>query len=198
MLNEHRHNIDTAGVFTIFGVESGEQVSPASGRRNSHILKMIVIRNAEKSEAESLSALAMRSKAHWGYSEEFMDACRQELLVTEEMIERDANYYAVAEKEGVTVGFYALTSLSDSNIELDLLFVEPNHIRSGVGRMLFEHARNYAAANGGRTLFFQGDPNAEGFYRAMGARLAGTQESFSIPGRFIPTFSVSLVDEDVV
>ena len=55
---------------------------------------------------------------------------------------------------------------------------------------------NYAAGLGGSTLTIQGDPNAEKFYLAAGARHSGTRESASIPGRFLPTFSISLVKED--
>jgi len=158
---------------------------------------MIEIREADKKEAESLSSLAMRSKSYWGYSSEFMEACRQELLVTEEMIESDINYYAVAEDKGATVGFYSLSDLSESNIELGLLFVEPKHIGTGIGRILIEHAKNHAIACGGRTLHFQGDPNAEEFYKAIGATLTGKRESSSISGRFLPTFSISLASEGV-
>lgn len=159
--------------------------------------KMIVIREAEKNEATNLSSLAMRSKAYWGYSEEFMEACRQELSVSADKIESNDYHYAVAENQGVIVGFYALGNLSDSNIELEALFVEPKYIGSGIGRVLIEHAKNHAAANGGHTLLFQGDPNAEDFYRAVGATLTGKRESSCVPGRFLPTFSISLVSEDV-
>lgn len=158
---------------------------------------MIEIREADKNEAEDLSRFAMHSKAYWGYSSEFMEACRQELLVTEEMIECNTNHYAVAENHGIVVGFYSLNGLSESNIELGLLFVEPSHIGTGIGRKLIEHAKNHAIANGGRTLYFQGDPNAEEFYKAVGSRLTGKRESSSIPGRFLPTFSISLASEGV-
>jgi hypothetical protein len=40
----------------------------------------LVIREAVSSEAALLSALAMRSKAYWGYSSDFMEKCRAELL----------------------------------------------------------------------------------------------------------------------
>jgi len=156
---------------------------------------MIVIREADKNEAESLSSLAMRS--NWGYSAEFMEACRQELLVTEEMIESNTNHYAVAEDQGVTVGFYSLSGLSESKIELGLLFVEPNYIGTGIGHILITHAKNHAVANGGHTLHFQGDPNAEDFYKAVGGTPTGKRESSCIPGRFLPIFSISLVSEGV-
>jgi len=41
--------------------------------------KNLTIREVDKSEADSLSDLAMRSKAHWGYSKDFMAACQKEL-----------------------------------------------------------------------------------------------------------------------
>ena len=40
----------------------------------------IKIRNAVVSEAKLLSDLAMRSKAYWGYSKEFMEKCRAEFV----------------------------------------------------------------------------------------------------------------------
>jgi hypothetical protein len=45
-----------------------------------------MIRAAHGGELEALSALAMRSKAHWGYSAAFMQACRDELTVSAELL----------------------------------------------------------------------------------------------------------------
>jgi len=42
-------------------------------------------------------------------------------------------------------------------------------MRSGVGRALLEHALQTACALGYRFMDFESDPNAEGFYRKMGA-----------------------------
>ena len=41
-----------------------------------------MIRRAENIECDHLTDLAFRSKAYWGYSSEFMQACREELAVT--------------------------------------------------------------------------------------------------------------------
>lgn len=41
----------------------------------------MLIRLARVTEAEILSDLALRSKAHWGYDAEFIEACRDELTV---------------------------------------------------------------------------------------------------------------------
>src|SRR3979490_3370344 len=47
---------------------------------------MILIRKAEPGEAESLTALCVRSKVHWGYDAEFMRLCMAALTVSEASI----------------------------------------------------------------------------------------------------------------
>jgi predicted N-acetyltransferase YhbS len=53
------------------------------------------------------------------------------------------------------------------------VWVSPEHIGAGIGRALFDHAVRRAAALGAATLIIEADPNAEGFYRRMGARRVG-------------------------
>ena len=138
----------------------------------------------------------MRSKAYWGYSAEFMEACREELSVSPEKMESSRFHYAVAERQGEIVGYYALERLSAVTFELEALFVEPAHIGSGVGRALVTHAKGYAAAADGRVLIIQGDPNAANFYQAAGGVLTGKRESASIPGRFLPIFEIDLISDN--
>jgi GNAT superfamily N-acetyltransferase len=52
---------------------------------------------------------------------------------------------------------------------LNTLFVEPRHIRSGVGRMLLAHAVAEARQRGAERLTILADPNAPGFYERNGA-----------------------------
>lgn len=155
----------------------------------------IIIRKVKPEEATGLSDLAMRSKAFWGYSAKFMEACRKELSILPSDIESGKYYYAVAERRGQVVGYCAVDRLSCVEFELEALFVEPKHIHSGVGRTLMNHAKNYASTNGGCVLTIQGDPNAERFYQAAGGKLTGKRESASIPGRFLPIFEILLIDE---
>ena len=153
------------------------------------------LRPASPAEAEYLSELAMRSKAHWGYSPEFMEACREELTVGSDKISSPRFYYTVAEKQGKIVGFYALERLSPDEFELEALFVNPDHIGTGIGRKLMTHAKTQAHALGGSSISIGADPNAEQFYRAAGGVLTGSHESQSIPGRFLPTLRVDLTTE---
>ncbi len=99
------------------------------------------VRAAAHGEAATLSSLAMRSKAHWGYSDEFMTACREELTYSGSQIESDNYEFFVCEAKGRIAGFYALKLLTPSSAELEALFVEPEMIGLGFGRMLIEHAK---------------------------------------------------------
>jgi GNAT superfamily N-acetyltransferase len=73
-----------------------------------------------------------------------------------------------------------------------LLFVEPQAIGTGVGRALYHHVLATARALGFTALRIEADPNAEPFYRAMGARPVGVVPSGSIPGRELPVLEVAL------
>ncbi|WP_262372708.1 GNAT family acetyltransferase [Sutcliffiella horikoshii] len=44
-------------------------------------------RKAIKEDSESLSKLAYKSKAYWGYLESFMKQCKKDLNITEDYIE---------------------------------------------------------------------------------------------------------------
>jgi hypothetical protein len=85
------------------------------------------IREAFPDEARLLSDLALRSKAHWGYSQDFLDSCRPELTVDPAQIGSDDYQYFATVDEDVIIGFYALEHLDDG-YELEALFVEPAHI----------------------------------------------------------------------
>ena len=159
--------------------------------------EILLIRDVELHEASYLSELAIRSKAYWGYSVKFMAACQNELLVSLDKLKSNKFHYMAAERRGEIIGFYALEHLSESEFELEALFVEPKYIGSGIGRALITHSKKYAAAVGGDTLIIQGDPNAEKFYLAAGGKLTGKRESVSIPGRFLPIYSIPLVGENV-
>ncbi len=54
------------------------------------------------------------------------------------------------------------------------------------------HAVSTASNLEFRTMLIQGDPHADGFYLAMGARKIGTRSSESVPGRELPLYKVDL------
>jgi GNAT superfamily N-acetyltransferase len=150
------------------------------------------IRCAKPSDADELSQLATRSKAHWGYSDEFMESCRQELTVSPEEIAADGIGFVVAEVDGTIAGFYSLKQQSAALFDLDALYVDPEHIGKGFGGLLLDNAVSAVQERGGERIQIQSDPNAIEFYAAAGAHQTGTQESGSIPGRFLPLLEIEV------
>lgn len=146
-------------------------------------------RVARPDEAAVLSELALRSKAYWGYDREFLEACRAELtFVADDLVARRA---VVAAAGGRVLGFYSLDGQPPDG-ELGNLWVDPAWIGTGLGRRLWQHAIEAARGIGFAQLRIESDPNAEGFYRAMGAHPAGVTSSGSIPGRTLPVLLMYL------
>ncbi len=75
--------------------------------------------------------------------------------------------------------------------ELDHLWVDPQHIGTGVGKLLFDHAAHTARLLGGSVLIIVSDPHAEGFYLRMGARRVDEVPS-KPEGRTLPLLAVEL------
>lgn len=144
----------------------------------------VAIRDADPGECERLSALAFASKAHWGYHDAFMEACRGELTVRPEDVARMAVRLAW---HGNIVGFYGM-----DDVELLWFFVDPSAMGSGVGRALFADACAVARGKGMRVLRIASDPNAAGFYERMGATRIGDTPSQSIPGRDLPVYEIAV------
>lgn len=150
-----------------------------------------MIRPALAEEAEAISALALRSKAHWAYPPEQMSVFREELtLSATDVVARRAHVF---EEDGEIRGFYTLVARGDGHgdVELDHLFVDPRRMGRGMGSALFEHACSTAQKAGFHRMVIRSDPNAAGFYSARGARLEGYVSS-SIPGRDLPFFSLDI------
>ncbi|GLY64110.1 GNAT family N-acetyltransferase [Amycolatopsis taiwanensis] len=149
----------------------------------------MLLRAARPDEATVLSELALRSKAHWGYDDAFLEACRAELtLRPADLAEQRATVAQVGDR---VVGFYTLAGQAPEG-ELACLFVEPGHIGTGVGRRLWQHAVDTARALDFERFTLDADPFAETFYRKMGAVRIGVTPSDSIPGRLLPQMAYHL------
>jgi GNAT superfamily N-acetyltransferase len=152
-----------------------------------------MIRAPTIEELASLSELCLRSKAVWGYNEEFLEACRGELSFDQ----RDLHLtpIAVAEHGGKLVGV-AQVKVIGNQADLLKLFVEPSALRRGVGRTLLAWAINVARENGATRLVIDSDPGAAPFYRRMGAYDVGGARSGSIPGRMLPKLAINVCPAD--
>jgi ribosomal protein S18 acetylase RimI-like enzyme len=130
-----------------------------------------------------LGEVALRSKGYWGYDEDFLNACRAELTFSPEDV--TARRIVMAESRAGILGFYSLDGQPPSG-ELGNLWVVPESIGTGLGRRLWQHAVAAAGKAGYTSLRIEADPNAVGFYRAMGAMQVGEAPSGSVAGRTLP------------
>jgi ribosomal protein S18 acetylase RimI-like enzyme len=138
------------------------------------------IRFAAPDEGAALEALQWRASLFW---EEY----RKDLLAHPDAIEvaRDAirrRQVRVLERSGRVAGFSVVLRLAAGVAELDGLFVEPEFMRQGVGRLLVEDAARAARAAGLRRIEVTANPRAVGFYRRLGFVRDGTVATRFGPG----------------
>ena len=146
----------------------------------------ISVRSARVGESDSLTALCVRSKAHWGYDQAFMRRSAPSLAVNEaEIVE---GRVLVAGRQGLVFGVARV----EPDGELGLMFVDPRTINRGVGRALFEAAVALARRLGAKRMAILADPNAAPFYERMGARFVSQVPSDAIPGRTLPLYEYDL------
>ena len=152
----------------------------------------IVVRRAHLDEAPRLTELALRSKASWGYTPEFMAACRNELTLTAAKLTAWDVWIALV--DGTIAGVTALRPLADSvEAELEYLFVDPCFQQRGVGAALFAQMIDACRARGVTLLSVDADPHAARIYQRFGFRTVGRSPSGSIPGRTLPRMQLRLV-----
>jgi predicted GNAT family acetyltransferase len=150
----------------------------------------IKIRRSGGDESERLTEIAHAAKRHWRYPERWIELWKEVLTITPEYISNNEVYSATDGNE--VVGFYALVSAGDKAI-LDHLWIDPKNIGAGAGRKLFDHAVEKAAEMHASMIEVESDPNAEGFYKHMGARRIG-ETSTELEGqpRVLPLLALEI------
>jgi GNAT superfamily N-acetyltransferase len=130
-----------------------------------------IIRTARLDEREALEALQRRASLA-------NPDDREALLTHPDAIELpaaqlEANQVVLAEHDGVVLGFAVVLERDDGDIELDGLFVAPEHWRRGIGRALVERCATDAGKAGAVQLHVIGSYHAEAFYHRCGFETIG-------------------------
>jgi GNAT superfamily N-acetyltransferase len=73
---------------------------------------------------------------------------------------------------------------------LDDLWVEPGAMGGGIGTGLFRFAAERARELGARTMEWEAEPNAIGFYERMGGRYVRDSEPSEF-GRILPVMAIT-------
>jgi GNAT superfamily N-acetyltransferase len=152
------------------------------------------IEAAQGHHALAISALALRSKAHWGYDQAFIEQVKDELTYQPADLLNNPTYVATHDEQ--LLGFYQLIRLSRHHGELEALFVDPAHLGQGIGQQLFHHMANHGRSLGMTEVLIQSDPFAEGFYLHVGCVRTGSRPSGSIAGRELPLLNYQLSSAD--
>jgi GNAT superfamily N-acetyltransferase len=151
----------------------------------------MVIRRATGEDADALTDLAHRAKAHWGYPASWMREWDPQLTIIPGYLE--AHDVWVAERGGVVVGMCALEDRG-ARWNLEHVWVEPAAHGGGIGRALVTRALDEARRRHPGIVELLADPFARGFYERLGARHAGEVPA-PMPGarsRTLPKFEFDL------
>ena len=130
------------------------------------------IRDAEPDEAVALEALHRRSSDVW-------DEDRAHLATYPDAIESphraivEGRVRVAVDAVGRRLGFSVVLPVEGEACELDDLFVEPDSMGRGVGRLLVEDVAARAAAAGANRVNVTANPRAVGFYERLGFQITG-------------------------
>jgi putative acetyltransferase len=129
--------------------------------------RVMMIGEALPSEHETLVAIWLRSvrATHAFLTEDDIQSLLP--LVRDELgPESELEFWVLRAEEGVVIGFLGL-----SGADVAALFLDPDHLRRGGGRMLLAHARRL---KGALTVDVnEQNPGAVRFYEAAGFELVG-------------------------
>ncbi len=147
----------------------------------------VVIRPGDVAEGARLKEIAIASKGFWGYEPERVREWADRGDFSPRRL-RELTVF-VAESKGVAIAWASLIPKGEV-AWLEDLWVEPDWIGQGVGTRLFQHAAQRARLGGARTMEWEAEPNALGFYERLGGR--HVRESTSEWGRTLSVMSIEL------
>ena len=143
----------------------------------------MTIEKANSNDSEVLTAITKKSKAFWGYSDTQIELWDDLLTITKKYIEAKLVYKIVI--DGAAVGYYSFFPENEYTVRLDNLFILPDYIGKGMGKLLMEDFMMRIATTGVKKVILDADPNAELFYARLGFVKIGQRET-TIKGQYLP------------
>ena len=156
------------------------------------ILKQNIIMTIQKaipSDHEILTQITKKSKAYWGYSNEQIEDWSPFLTVTEEYIETNSVFNLMLDNQ--IIGYYSFFHESENSIKLDNLFVLPDFIGKGFGKLLMNDFLVRLQDLSVQKVVLNSEPNAESFYIKFGFVKIGQIET-SIKDRYLPIMQLKI------
>lgn len=135
-------------------------------------MSLISIRDARPDEALELEALQRRSSDVWDDDRALLAEHPNLIVPPHEAIAAGGVRVAV-DASGRRLGFAIVLPVRKGRCELDDLFVEPDSMGQGIGRLLVADALARARAAGADVVDVIANPNAVGFYERLGFEVIG-------------------------
>jgi predicted GNAT family N-acyltransferase len=151
--------------------------------------KMAEITKSNIEDDEILTEITKKSKAYWGYSDEQMESWSDLLTITKNYIETNNVYKLLV--DNLPIGYYSYIYLSEKEVKLDNLFVLPDYIGSGFGKLLMNDFLNRVKNSDRKKITLDSEPNAEKFYEYFGFIKVGQIET-AIKDRYLPIMELKI------
>ena len=130
------------------------------------------IRDARPAEAAALASLQRRSSDMWEDSRALL-AAHPEVIESPHGAIAEGRVRVAVAASGRRLGFSVVLAAECGTVELDDLFVEPDAMGRGVGRLLIADVVSRAAAAQATSIDVTANPNAHGSYERLGFRVTG-------------------------
>lgn len=137
----------------------------------------------------NLTTITKMSKAYWGYSEQELENWSELLTITKEYIQTNAVYKLVDGEK--IIGYYSYFAIDEDAIKLDALFLAPNHIGKGFGKLIIDDFLERIKGMRIEKIILDSDPNVEMFYAKFGFVKIGLLAT-SINERYLPIMELKL------
>ena len=146
-----------------------------------------------------LTKISFAAKRYWDYPQEYLQAWKDELTISEEYVRDNVVFVAQAGREAIAYysivqvkeDFYAGETKVTKGFWLEHMFVLPEYIGKGTRNAMYAHAKQFCTANGIDALKIFADPNAAGFYEKQGVQYIEECPS-TIEGRTVSLFSAKV------
>lgn len=150
----------------------------------------IVIVPAQTDHADALTKITIAAKRYWNYPERWIELWLPMLAISAEYISANETWVALTDSE--PIAYYSLKQETDE-LWLDNIWVLPDYMGKGIGKELFKHAVERSRLRGASVLKIEADPNAETFYKHMGAQKVGEHRG-EVDGqpRILPVMEIAL------
>lgn len=152
------------------------------------VTRGLVIEPARAWHARRLTEIAFAAKRHWGYPEPWIRLWWDDLVISPAYL---ASTQALVARSGGRAVGWAATGPERGRWVLEHLWVDPSHMRRGVGSALLTGVGEIAARRGARCLVIDADPHAGAFYERHGAVRIGDVASTPRPRR-IPVYELAV------